>query len=140
MKTEEKKRRYAALMFFQFRTVKSGSSDRRRVCEERIILFETDSPRKALKLANKRGKEEEFSYTDEGLKVFFEFIGIKDLIELGVSLDQDEVWWRLVEKVNPMENRDKLIPREDQLRVFKVNSNWRRRGRRLVPGKSKRRT
>lgn len=128
------KKRYAALMLFQFRTVKNGISNKKRVCEERIILFEEDDSEVAFKKAQQRGREEEFSYLDYGAEILFEFVGIMEFMELGVSLDQDEVWWRMIEKVKPMENREKLIPPKKQLDAFSLNKP-RKKGRLLVPGR-----
>lgn len=118
--------RYAALMLFQFRTDNKGVINKRRVCEERIIIFEADDSEIAHKMAEMRGLEEEHSYSDNGINVFFEFVGIIELIELGECLDKDEVWWRMVEKVNPMENRDKLIPEKCELLVFNQNRGKKR--------------
>jgi hypothetical protein len=126
-------KRFAAMMLFQFRTVKNGITNQRRVCEERIVLFEAFSAKQALSLAKKRGRKEEFSYLDNDAEVFFEFIGIKELLEL-ISLEKDEVWWHLTEKVMPMENRHKLIPEESQLDALKVTVS-RKRGKLSVPGK-----
>ena len=124
-------KRFAALLLFQFRKIKDGCSNRRRVCEERIILFETNAAIKALSMAENRGRDEEFSYIDDGVEIRFEFIGIIELVELGQSLDSDEVWWRLYEKMEPMERRDKLIPNKLELSAFKTKVS-RKRGRVIV--------
>ncbi len=128
-----KAKKYAARMLFQFRTVENGLSNKKRLCEERIILFEGSSAAECYRSAKKRGKREELSYVDGNVEVFFEFIGIVELIELDMR-DPDEVWWHFVEKIKPMENIDKLIPRKDQLSAFK-KKNERKPGRILVPGR-----
>lgn len=79
------KNKFAALLLFQFRTVKNGLSNKKRVCEERIILFEGDNASECYQLAKDRGKKEEFSYPDGDVEVFFEFIGITEFIELDGS-------------------------------------------------------
>jgi hypothetical protein len=125
--------RFAAKVLFQFRTEKNGVSNKRRVCEERIIIIYAANPNEAVDIAKKRGKSEEFSYFDKGFEIFFEFIGITELIEL-ISLEDDEVWWQLSEKVMPMEKRDKLIPEEHQLDALLIKAP-KKRGKLSVPGK-----
>lgn len=128
----ENTKRYAALFLFQFRTIKNGIQNKKRVCEERIILFESESAKKALGKAKERGKNEEFSYLDNGAEIFFEFVGIMEFVELGASLEEDEVWYRLVEKNEPMEKRNKIIPKEGDLNAF-MKKKRRKKGRILVP-------
>ncbi|MDD2336379.1 MAG: DUF4288 domain-containing protein [Geobacteraceae bacterium] len=132
MNSVETINRYAAKLIFQFRTLSGGVSNKRRVCEERIIIFMAKTPKIALKSAKKRGKEEEFSYSDDGIEVLFEFIGVIELIELGACSEPDEVWSSLFEKIEPMENINKIIPKEDQLHALSINTN---RKKLSVPGK-----
>lgn len=108
--------RYAAKLLFQFR-VRIGSSDnKRRLCEEQIVVFHANTASEALKKAKKRGKEEEFSYlNNDNNKVYFEFIGILDLIHLGTECREDEVWYQLKEYSEPKERRHKLLPKEKKL-------------------------
>ena len=110
---------YAAMLLFQFRVVKNKTSNKRRICEERIIHFHADSPDAALHLADKRGEEEEFDYKDGDKHIWFEFIGVSELIDLLSIENDDEVWSRFIEKVSPMERKDRLIPPKNQLAVFK---------------------
>ncbi|WP_446011773.1 DUF4288 domain-containing protein [Candidatus Electrothrix sp.] len=110
---------YAAMLLFQFRVVKNKTSNKRRICEERIIHFHADSPKAALHLASKRGEEEEFDYKDGEKHIWFEFIGVSELIDLLSIENDDEVWSRFIEKVSPMERKDRLIPYKNQLSVFK---------------------
>lgn len=122
MNDTETVNRFAAKLLFQFRTLTSGVSNKKRVCEERIILFMAATPKIALRLAKRRGKDEEFSYVDDGTKVLFEFVGVRELIELGTCSEPDEVWSVLFDKIEPMENKDKLIPKENNLRAFSTNA------------------
>lgn len=124
--------RYAAKLLFQFRTICDGVSNKKRVCEERIVIFMAETPKIALKLAKKRGKEEELSYFDDEIEVLFEFIGVKELIELGACSESDEVWSSFFEKIEPMENKNKIIPKEDKLHALCLNTN---RNKLSVPGK-----
>jgi len=129
--TEDFENRYAAKLLFQFRTEKNGLSNKRRVCEERIVVINAKTANEAFQLAKDRGSSGEFSYSDKGSLIFFEFIGIVDLIELGVSLEQDEVWWKFSEKVLPMERSNKLIPSKDNLSVFCNNVDSKKRKKRV---------
>lgn len=131
--TDNIDRKYAALMLFQFRTEKSGSSNKKRVCEERIIIFEGASAEECYQMAMNRGRDEEFSYEDGGVEIFFEFIGVAEFIELDIG-EPDEVWSRFVEKLKPMENIKKLIPPKDGLSAF-IKKIDRKRGRMSVPGR-----
>jgi len=130
----KEKTRFSALMLFQFRTEKNGISNQRRVCEERIIVIQASSALEALRLVRQKGIDEEFSYYDNDIEVFFEFIGVMELIELGTFLDEDEVWYHFIEKLRPMENKDKILPSESQLDAFQ-NKLHRKHGRLGVPGK-----
>lgn len=124
--------RYAAKLLFQFRVVRAGCVNKRRVCEERIIHIKASSPESALKIAKKRGRDEQTSYSDRGNKVFIEFVGVLGLIKLGVESESDEVWWELVERVRPMERRKRLVPKENTLAAMRPGTP-RKHGRRLVP-------
>jgi len=121
-------RRYSAKQLFQFRVIKDGKENRRRICEERIVSFLADSEIQALEEAKARGHESEDSYSIEDRQVFFEFVGILELIDLVDDEESGEVWWNLCEKVSPMERREKLIPPESELFVFK-DLSIRKRGR-----------
>jgi len=126
--------KFAAMLLFQFRTVKDGVSNFRRVCEERIVIFEAANADDALRMAKNRGVEEELSYEDRGFQVFLEFVGVLDLVELDITHEPDEVWSRLYEKVMPMERRDEIIPDEDNLYVFRSERKSNRK-RVFVPEK-----
>jgi len=113
-------KRYAAKLLFQFRVVIDGVSNKRRTCEERIILFEALSAKLALEAAKKRGKSEEHNFeNNDGNVVYFEFIGVRDLMELGIESDKDEVWYEIKEHLLPMERKTKLLPPEKQLSAIK---------------------
>lgn len=115
-------KKYSAKLLFQFRVVINKDSGKRRLCEERIIIFHCETPDLAVIKMNERGKKEEFDYVnDDGNTVFFEFIGIQDLLELGSETKEDEVWYDIKEYLTPMERKDKLIPNPKSLSVFKAN-------------------
>lgn len=108
--------RYAAKLLFQFRVEIDDDPGKRRVCEERIINFKARSPCEALRRAKRRGREGEFSYKNsDGNKVSFQFVGIMDLMSLGIEADADEVWYDIRERLMPMEQREKILPKESAL-------------------------
>jgi len=114
--------KFASFMLFQFKTVANGLVNKKRICEERIYHIYASSADKAYSKANQIGKEEEFSYKDGDKLISFEFIGIIDLIELSCLEDKNLIWSRFVEKLYPMERKDKIIPEKDKLTVFNSNS------------------
>lgn len=116
MNTEKDDLRFSAKLLFQFRIEVGGDNGKRRLCEERIVTFHAKSGRAALAAAKCKGKQSEHIYeNDAGNRVYFEFVGILELLELGALFAADEVWYDIKERLLPMERRDKLIPPEDQL-------------------------
>ncbi len=59
----------------------------------------------------------------EGRPVRFEFIGIADLLGLGLECDAEEVWYEIFERVQPKERRDAFIPPESKLRAMAAESS-----------------
>jgi len=113
--------KFAVYLLFQFKTTSNGVVNKKRICEERIYHIYEASADKAYLRANQIGKDEEFSYQDGDKFISFEFIGIVDLIELSNLDDNNLVWSRFVEKLFPMERKDKIIPNKEKLTVFKSN-------------------
>ncbi len=111
--------KFAALLLFQFRVVKNGKSNKKRICEERIIHLYSETPEIAFHRAQEKGNYEEFDYEDDGCHIFFEFVGIVELVDLAVINSDEEVWSRLIEKVCPIERKDQLIPDISKLSVFR---------------------
>ncbi len=115
--------RYSAKLLFQFRIDLGADTVKRRTCEERIILIEARSASSALAEAKRKGKQAEHDYeNDEGNMVYFEFIGVMDLLCLGLECDADEVWYDIGERVSPMERRDVFIPPEHQLNAIRTET------------------
>ena len=109
-------RRYAAMLLFQFRVVTAGASNKRRLCEKRLILFAAPDGRSALREAKKRGRAAQYKYLNgEGGQVRFEFVGVLDLLHLGVECEPDEVYYQLLRLHEPMERRGRLLPPESRL-------------------------
>ena len=116
MKKKLGPRKFAAKLLFQYRVVVDGESSKRRICEERIINFNARGSRDALRRARRVGKKAEFDdLNSEDNPVFFEFVGVLDLMELGVECEENEVWYDIKEMLTPMERKDKLLPTADKL-------------------------
>lgn len=108
-------RRYAAMLLFQFRVITAGTSDRRRLCEKRLILLTAPDGRAALRAAKHRGRAAQYGYLNAaGGKVRFEFVGVLDLLHLGSECEPDEVWYQLCRLQEPMERRSRLLPPESR--------------------------
>ena len=108
--------RYSAKLLFQFRVVTYGRANRRRTCEERIVVFRARSADDALKRAKKAGRTAQHQYKNNtGGTVHFEFVGVLDLQHLGADCEANEVWYDIKELVTPMERKGTLVPREDKL-------------------------
>lgn len=108
-------RQYSAKLLFQWRPVRNGRSRKRRVCEERIVTFAARSPKTALSKAKRIGTSEQFTDSRDGVSIFFEFVGVLQLMDVSLSYEEGEVWWELVERVQPSERRSSLIPPEREL-------------------------
>lgn len=113
-------KRYSAKLLFQFRAdLGNGKSDIMRRCEERMILIPARSAIPALNKAKRYGKKSEFTGEAEaGNAIYFEFIGVLDLLELGIECDPDEVWYDIIRLKQPSERRNELIPPESELNAI----------------------
>jgi hypothetical protein len=109
-------RTYAAKLLFQSRAEVHERSDKRRLCEVRIVRFQARSGKEALAAAKRRGRSAQHSYRNvHGDRVHFEFIGVMDLLYLDSACEQDEVWWEWTLRLAPMERKEKLIPPDSKL-------------------------
>ena len=108
--------RYAAKLLFQFRVVVDGSPGIRRLCEERIVTFSATHAEEALREARQRGRAAQHHYKNgDGNPVYFEFVGVMELLRLDPACDADEVWYELSKRVRPMERRASILPPERRL-------------------------
>ena len=99
-----------------------GSPGKRRLCEKRIIHFRSLDGRSALAHAKKRGRNAQHHYkNNEGNPVFFEFVGVRDLLCCDPACEPDEVWYQTVELLTPMERKSTLIPPESELCAIRNN-------------------
>lgn len=122
---------YAAKLLFQFR-FEDEPRDAYRMTEERTILLQASSANAAFHLFNKLGRSEKrTSFNDEGEKYFFEFIGITDMIHLGLECGENEVWYSMKRLKSPMERREAFVPKKEKLAAFR----YEKRLKRFVPGK-----
>lgn len=84
-------KRYSAKLAFYY--------DNRRdctvsICEERIVCFVAQNTKQALKSAKRIGKGAEYEFENSSAELIsFEFIGIMDILELGIECDDEEVWY-----------------------------------------------
>ena len=113
-------KRFAAKLLFQFRVEVDGDSGKRRLCEERIILFNATASQIAVFEARRRGRKAQHKYkNNEGWLVYFEFVGILELLCLDPACEADEVWYDITQRLLPMENRQKLIPSVSKLNAVR---------------------
>jgi hypothetical protein len=108
--------RYAAKLLYQFRIVINGKSNKKRNCEEKIILIKANNSENAYKKAIIRGKKDEHNFlNNDGNTVFYEFIGIMDLMHLGIETEEDEVWYEVKAYLKPKERKSNFIPKKNNL-------------------------
>lgn len=108
-------KQYAAKLLFQWRPVKNGVSRKRRVCEERIVIFPAKSDGVALLKAKKLGHKGQFVEQKNNGAVHFEFVGVLELKDITLGYSEGEVWYEILEMKQPMERRRKIIPKETTL-------------------------
>ena len=107
------------MLLFQFRVIIDQQSSMMRTCEKRLILLAADTAKAALALAKKRGKDSEFRYqNNDGNPVYFEFIGVLDLLCIGDECEEDEVWYDIMTLKQPKERAKSLLPAESQLHAI----------------------
>jgi len=126
--------RYSAKLLFRWRVVGGGSSCRRRLCEERIIIITANSAAQALAKAKRTGRAGQWdSRHGYGSRTAFEFIGVMELLKLDPVCEEDEVWFEIKERLLPMERADRFIPPEHFLEAIR-NEPKRGRGRQITKG------
>lgn len=112
--------KYAAKLLFQYRVVIDGDSNKKRTSEELIVTLSEKSAKAALQKAKTRGKGAQHNYiNDDGNSVYFEFVGVVELLHLGIECEDDEVWYEIKDYLTPMECKDKFIPPENTLSAIK---------------------
>ncbi len=113
-------KRFSAMLLFQCRVVTHGKSDKRRRCHKLMIHYLAGNARAALAHAKKRGREAEFYCSGgKGLcPVYYEFVGVLDLLCLEPVFEPDVVWHDGMTMLTPTERRKHIIPPESQLRAI----------------------
>jgi uncharacterized protein DUF4288 len=112
---------YSAKLLFEFCVFVEGVPSDRRLCEERLILLAAPSAREALRAAKDHGRKSQHRYrNNEGSPVHFRFVGVLDLCHLGSECEPNEVWYALAERLRPMERRNAILPKENELSAFNV--------------------
>jgi hypothetical protein len=107
---------YTAKLLFEFLVIVDGAPGVRRLCEERMILIEAESAKDALAKAKRQGRESQYRYRNSaGDPVRFRFVGVMDLLHLGVECANNEVWYTITQRVRPMERRKEILPHESRL-------------------------
>jgi len=88
--------------------------------EERIVNFSAAHGREALREAKQRGRAAQHHYKNgDGNPVYFEFVGVMQLLRLDPACDADEVWYEFTKRVRPMERRASILPPERRLSAIR---------------------
>ncbi len=120
-------RRFSAKLLFQYMVTVDGNPGKRRICEERIVSFKAKTAAHALRAAKSKGKKSQHrGRNEEGHDVFFEFLGVMELLHLGPECGTDETWYDVKEYLLPKERRDRLIPAERELQAIQEFQSRRR--------------
>jgi Domain of unknown function (DUF4288) len=111
---------YSAKLLFEFAVFVDGQPGVRRLCEERLVLLDAIDVRAAVREAKRQGRAAQHRYRNgEGNPVLFRFVGILDLVHLGVECQPNEVWYDITQRVRPMERRLTILPAEAELSAVK---------------------
>ena len=115
--------RYSAKLLFIWDPDPVTGSRRRRLCEERILVFRSRGPRDAVRKAKALGKENEIR-CDSGHRL--RFAGVLQCMAIE-WLDPDEVWWEYQRRDNPERWARRTVPPESRLYVFTDDKRQKRR-------------
>ena len=111
--------RCSAQLLFQYRVAFRGRSNRMRLCEERIITFRARTAELAYGIATAKGHAAQNPNANGlGGTVYFELVGVKELLDIEVVGEADEVWYDIRRILNPMARARKLIPPMAKLNVL----------------------
>jgi len=114
--------RFAAKLLFRYGV--RGREPTRTLCEARVVVLRAETPRAALVLARRHGKQEAYSYWNaDGDRFAVDFLGIVDLVDLSV-LGQEEMWYEMFNSSNP----SRLLGSRKTFQAFRrggtVGSAW----------------
>ena len=116
-------KKYSAKLLFQYcDKVNKKPTRKKRLCEERIITFNARSAKHALSIAKKKGHSAQYdSKTIYNTTLYFEFIGVLELLCLDYKCEEGEVWYEHRVILEPMERKTRLIPPENELEAINQN-------------------
>jgi Domain of unknown function (DUF4288) len=111
--------RYAAKLLFQYRVSKAGVINRRRLCEERLVVVKGSCAKEALLQVKASARASEHKYKNsDGNLVAFQFVGVLEMLHLGSECEENEYWYEIRELMEPMERRKALCPPEGKLNAI----------------------
>ncbi len=125
----DKTRIFAAKLLFEFYITVNGKAGVRRLCEERIVLIQAPTARDALREANRQGRAAQYRDANGGNPLHFRFVGVIDLMKLGIECQDNEVWYDVVVRERPMERREKLVPPPGKLNAIREEREMREGGK-----------
>jgi len=106
--------RYSAKLLFQYRLEEADTEMRR--CEESTVVVKAETAKDAIRQLKKQGKARQFRYVStEQRRIRFEFVGIMDILRLGMECEANEVWYSVYTRKQPMERRSTLVRTDSQL-------------------------
>jgi hypothetical protein len=110
---------YAAKLMFQYRVqlVSTGVNNKKRPCSVITLIICAKSPKIALRKAKREGKNRETDYINtDGNKVFVEFVGITEMIDIDFVVRTDQkVWVWFGNLLTPMERKEKLTLTDQEI-------------------------
>ena len=110
---------FAARLLFFYDV--EGESTKYKLCEERILHLKARSGKDALNKFNREGQKAEFDYTNvEDEPVTFNFLGIIQMMCIEGFCEENEVWYDLYERLDPIARKDKLIPPIEKLEAIRL--------------------
>lgn len=87
-----------------------------------MILLDAPTARHAYGMATAKGRAGQHQYkNNEDADVRFEFVGVLDLLRLGVECDKDEVWYDIVTMFRPKERSASILPRFSELNAVHLS-------------------
>ena len=113
--------KFSANLLFQYRVMVDGDPGKRRSCEKRIIHFKSTDPEEAYKHAMQHGKKSQHKYKNSDKNwVYFDFVGIIDLMHCGVECEEEEVWYQTLELLEPKERKSKHLLPKKEMHAFRT--------------------
>lgn len=109
-------KRYGVQLLFQWRSRKAGKNRAKRLCEKRIIVIKARTYDELFKKITQYGKSNNYSFKNCLYETtFFEYVGILDICELEVIMEENEVWYEIARKLRPMERKRQLTMNKEEM-------------------------